>query len=249
MKKFTLSMLVVLFAGLQAAHSQDVDQIVTSYFENTGGMANWSQLKGLKMSAKVNQGGIEIPLEIVQMKDGRQYTKITFQGQTIMQGVFDGETLWGTNFQTMKAEKADEESTQNMKLDANDFPDSFFDFRKKGYTAELVGKESFDGADTYKVKLVKEPRTIDGQKVEDVTYYFFDVESFVPIGMESEIKQGPAKGQISQIKMSDYQEVAGIYFPFSQQQGIKGGDMQGITIDKLEVNPTVAETDFAFPKQ
>lgn len=240
--------MIALLASVSLVKAQNADEIIDNYFKNTGGMDAWKNLKGLKISAKVNQGGIEIPLEIVQMSDGRQYTKITFQGQEIKQGVFDGTNLWSTNFQTMKAEKSDEESTSNAKLDANDFPDSFFDYKSKGYKVELVGKESFDGAESFKMKLTREPRTVDGNKVEDVLYYFFEVESFVPIGQESEIKEGPAKGQVSQIKMSDYTEVSGLYFPYSMTQGIKGGQAQPIIIEKIEVNPTVSDADFAFPQ-
>jgi len=247
MKIIRIAFVIAMMSVVGTSRAQDVDEILKSYFENTGGMDAWGKLNGLKITAKVNQGGIEIPLEIVQMKDGRQYTKVTFQGQVLMQGVFDGTSLWNTNFATMKAEKADEESTANAKLDANDFPDSFFDYQKKGYKVELAGKESFDGADTYKIKLTREQRTVDGAKVDDVLYYFFEVDSSVPIGQESEIKEGPAKGQVSQIKLSDYKEVGGLYFPYSMVQGVKGGQSQPIIIEKIEVNPTVADSDFAFP--
>ena len=248
MKTMKIMLAIALMAFTGVANAQNADEIIKSYFENTGGMDNWGNLKGIKILAKVNQGGIEIPLEIVQLKDGRQYTKITIQGQELKQGVFDGTSLWNTNFQTMKAEKADEESTSNAKLDANDFPDSFFDYKSKGYKVELAGKENFDGAETFKLKLTKEPRTIDGNKVDDVSYYFFEVESFVPIGQESEIKEGPAKGQISQIKMSDYKEVSGLYFPYSMVQGLKGGQSQPIVIESIEVNPAVTDADFKFPQ-
>lgn len=247
MKSIRIAFIMALVAVTGFTQAQSADEIINSYFENTGGMEAWKNLNGLKMMAKVNQGGIEIPLEIVQMKDGRQYTKITIQGQEIKQGVFDGTNLWNTNFQTMKAEKADEESTANAKLDANDFPDSFFDYKSKGYKVELAGKETFDGAETFKVKLTKEPRTIDGVKTEDVNYYFFEVESFVPIGQESEINRGQAKGQIGQTKLSDYKEVDGLYFPYSMTQGVKGGEGQPLIIESIEINPTVTDADFAFP--
>ncbi len=244
--KMTLAIALVAICT-SYSQAQNVDEIINSYFENTGGMEAWGKLQGLKIKAKVNQGGIEIPLEIVQLKDGRQYTSFVLQGQTLRQGVFDGTNLWSTNFATMQAEKSDEESTANAKLDTNDFPDSFYDYKKKGYTVELVGKETFDGAETFKIKIVREPRTIDGVVTEDVLYYFFDTEAMIPIGQESEIKQGPAKGQISQIKLSDYQEVNGLFFPFSMTQGLKGGDSQPLVIESVEVNPTVTESDFAFP--
>lgn len=248
MKHMKIAFLAIALAfSFGSLSAQTVDEIIKNYHENTGGADAWNKLQGIKIKAKFNQGGIEIPLEIVQLKDGRQYTSFSFQGQTLKQGVFDGTNLWSTNFASMKAEKSDDESTANAKLDVNDFPDSFLDYKKKGYTAELVGKETFDGAETFKVKLVREPRTVDGVKVEDVIYYYFEVESFVPIAQESEIKQGPAKGQVSLVKMSDYQEVNGLYFPFSLSQGLKGGESQPLIIESVEVNPGVSDTDFSFP--
>ncbi len=229
--------------------AQTADEIVETYFENIGGKENLRNLQGMKMMAKVNQQGMEIPLEIIQLKDGRQMTLINFQGKEIKQGVFDGETLWSDNFMTMKAEKSDAETTENFKLNTNDFPDSFLDYKEKGYTVELMGTETIEGTETFKVKLVKEPLTIDGNKEEDVSYYFFDTENFVPISVQSEIKSGPAKGMISEITLSDYQEVDGLYFPFSMTQGVKDQGSSPLTILSIELNPAVEDAAFAFPKE
>lgn len=251
MRKFQLLFAAFAAITFSSASAQDVtvDEIIDGYFENTGGVDAWKSLKGMKMMAKVNQGGMEIPLEIVQMADGRSYTKITFQGMELKQGVFDGETMWSTNFQSMKAEKADTETTENAKLDLNDFPDSFLDYKEKGYTAELMGTETIDGAETYKVKLTKEPRTIDGKEVEDVSFYYFDTESFVPLAVDREIKQGPQSGAIGRSTMSDYQEVDGLYFPFSLTQGVKDGPSQPLMIESIVVNPEVDDAAFAFPAE
>ena len=165
---------------------------------------------------------MEIPLEIVQLKGGEQMTIINFQGMEFKQGVFDGETLWGLNFQTQKAEKSDKEATDNMMLEKNDFPDPFLNYKEKNYTVELLGKEDVEGTETFKIKLVKEPIMVDGQQEEDVSFYYFESENYVPIMMQSEIKSGPQKGQMSELKYSDYQEVDGLYFPFSMTQGFKG---------------------------
>ncbi|MEQ8906804.1 outer membrane lipoprotein-sorting protein [Ekhidna sp.] len=249
MRKFQLLITALAVCALSSAHAQDVtvDEIIDGYFENTGGKDAWKSLKGIKMTAKVNQGGMEIPLEIVQLTDGKQYTKITFQGMSLMQNVYDGETLWGTNFQSMKAEKSDDETTQNMKLDTNDFPDSFLDYKDKGYTVELMGTETIDGAETYKVKLTKEPRMLDGKEVEDVSFYYFETESFVPLAVDQEIKAGPQAGAIGRSTMSDYQEVEGLYFPFSMTQGVKDGPSQPLMIESIVVNPEVDSSVFAFP--
>ncbi|MDG2194247.1 MAG: outer membrane lipoprotein-sorting protein [Polaribacter sp.] len=248
MKKLVLVIVAVI--GSLTLHAQTVDEILSTYFENIGGEENFRKIKGVKMTAKVNQQGMEIPLEIIQMSNGKQMTVINFQGKEIKQGVFDGETLWSHNFMTMKAEKSDAEATANMKLEANDFPDPFLDYKKKGYAVELLGKETIDGAETFKVKLTKKPVTIDGKKEDNVSFYFFDMENYVPIAMQSEIKSGPGKGMISMVTMSDYQEVEGMYFPFSMTQGVKGQPGgQPITITKIELNPDVKDGLFTFPKE
>ncbi|MGB5554795.1 MAG: outer membrane lipoprotein-sorting protein [Flavobacteriaceae bacterium] len=249
MKKLKLVILVLALAVFVPVQAQTADEIINTYFENIGGLENFKAIKGVKMSAKLNQQGMEIPIEITQLSDGRQMTVINFQGKELKQGVFDGETLWSHNFMTMKAEKSDAESTANFKLNTNDFPDAFVDYKDKGYTVELVGTETIDGAEAFKIKLVKEPITVDGKQEEDVAFYFFDTENFVPIAMQSEVKEGPAKGMTQEITFSDYQEVEGIYFPFSMTQGVKGQPGSPITMESILLNPEVEDGAFAFPDE
>ncbi|MEQ9403964.1 MAG: outer membrane lipoprotein-sorting protein [Cyclobacteriaceae bacterium] len=249
MKKITLLTAVLTLTMVMGVSAQDatVDEIINGYFENTGGVDNWKKLKGIRMKAKVNQQGMEFPLEMVQMTDGRQYTKFNVQGTDFYQGVYDGENLWSINMQSMKAEKSDAETTANFKLNLNDFPDSFLDYKEKGYKVELMGRETIDGAETYKIKLTKEPLTIDGKEVEDVTFYYFDTEAFIPIAQDAEVKAGPGAGSIGRVTMSDYQEVEGLYFPFAMTQGVKDGPSSPLTIESIEVNPEIDASVFKFP--
>ncbi len=230
-------------------NAQTVDEIISNYFENTGGVENWEKIEGVKMSAKVNQGGMEIPIEIVQLKSGKMMTTINFQGQSIKQGVFDGEVLWSTNFMTQKAEKSDEEAINMVKNEMNQFPDPFLNYKEKGFTAELMGTETVDGAETFKIKLTTTPNIIEGKEVPSVSYYFFDNENFVPIQVQEEIMEGPGKGMVSEVKMSDYQEAGNVYMPYSMTQGVKGQPGAPITMDSIEINPTVDDSEFAFPEE
>jgi hypothetical protein len=240
---------LLLLASFGLAQAQTADEILDNYFETIGGKDEWRDVEGMRMKAKINQGGMEIPLDIVRMKDGKQMTVISFQGKEIKQGVFDGEVLWSTNMMTQKAEKSDAETTEMVKKEMNDFPDPFLDYKDKGYKVEYVGKEEFNGTETYKIKLTKEPITIDGAEVEDVSYYFFETENYVPIAVQSEIKQGQAKGMISEITFSDYQEVDGLYMAFTMTQGVKGQPGQPISMDSIELNPTIDDSAFAFPEE
>ena len=245
-RKFIFSLIAMSFAAF--VNAQTADEIIAKYFENTGGLAKWKTLEGTKMIAKVNQGGMEIPLEIIQLKDGRQATKINLQGKNIMQGVYDGKILWSHNFMNMKAEKSDAEATENFKLDIGEFPDPFLTYKERGLKVELLGKETIDGTETFKLKVTKKPIKVDGKETENVVFYYFDAENFVPLMSESEIKSGPGKGQVMQSKMSDYQDAGGVMLPFSLAQGVKGGQSQPLTITKIEVNPKVEAKMFAYPE-
>ncbi len=242
-------LVLIVIVCSYSINAQTVDEIISNYFENTGGVENWEKIEGIKMNAKVNQGGMEIPIEIVQLKNGKMMTTINFQGQSIKQGVFDGEVLWSTNFMTQKAERSDEETTNMVKNEMNQFPDPFLNYKEKGFTAELMGTETVDGAETFKIKLTTTPNIIEGKEVPSISYYFFDNENFVPIQVQEEIMEGPGKGMISEIKMSDYQEAGGIYMPYSMTQGVKGQPGAPITMDSIEINPTIDDSEFAFPEE
>ncbi len=228
-------------------NAQSVDEIIENYIENTGGAENWQNVKAIKMSASINQMGMEIPIEMVQSQN-KMYTKISVQGQEIKQGVFDGETLWSTNFMSMKAEKSDQEDVDNIKNELSEFPDPFLNYKEKGFLVELMGIETVDGSDTFKIKLTKKPMLVEGNEVPNVSIYYFDSENFVPIMVHEEVMSGPGKGMIMESKMSDYQEVEGLYLPFSMTQGVKDQPGQPITINSIELNPSIDESEFEFPE-
>ncbi len=239
LKTLTIAFLLTAFAPVSA---QTADEIINNYLENTGGKAAWEKLQAVKMTATANAQGMEIPVEIYQTKDGKQLVKINFQGQEITQLAFDGNTMWTTNFMTMQPEKSDAETTENMKKQMADFPTPFIDYKAKGFTVELIGKETKEGTETYKIKLTQSPIVVDGVEQPNVSYYYFDTENYVPIVTESEIKQGPMKGQMNVSTMSDYQEVNGLYFPFALSMA-----GQGIQLKEVILNPEVDLAMFAFP--
>ncbi len=234
--------IALIFSIMVPASAQTADEIINNYFENTGGKTAWENLQAVKMTATANAQGMEIPVEIYQTKDGKQLVKINFQGQEITQLAFDGNTMWTTNFMTMQAEKSDAETTENMKKQMEDFPTPFMNYKAKGFTVELIGKETKEGTETFKIKLTQSPIMVDGVEEPNVSYYYFDTENYVPIVAESEIKKGPMKGQMNVSTMSDYQEVNGLYFPFALSMA-----GQGIQLKEVILNPEVDLAMFAFP--
>ncbi len=247
--KLKTSTLLVLLAIGSFSYAQTVDEIIDTYFENIGGADNFRALEGVKIMASVNAQGMEIPLEMVQLKGGKQLVKFELQGKSLTQVAFDGEVAWGHNFMTMQAEKQDSIATENLKRLSGDFPDPFLDYKDKGYNVELIGDETVEGVECFKVKLTKKPTIVDDKEEENISFYYFDKENFVPIAMESEITSGQMKGMVSQTIFSDYDEIDGLYFAFSMSQGLKGQPGQVIKIDSIMINPTIDAAEFVFPEE
>jgi hypothetical protein len=244
-KSLLLSAVLCLTAfGLQA---QTADEILNKYFENIGGKDKWKAVKSIKTSGKIKQGPAEFPFVQLQGEGGKQKTSFTFQGKEMTQPAFDGTTGWSTNFMTMKAEKMEAEDSENLKREAGDFPDPFLDYAQKGYSVTLEGKEKVEGTECFKLKLTKKPTLVDGKEVENVVYYFVDTENYVPLVMKSTIKKGQAKGATSETIYSDYQEVNGLYFPFSIAQKFNGQIAVTIVVEKVEIGVPLNDKDFAFP--
>ncbi|WP_299676309.1 outer membrane lipoprotein-sorting protein [uncultured Tenacibaculum sp.] len=242
MKKLkTLSIaLALLFSA--GSYAQTADEIINNYLENIGGKEKLSQLKGIKAIGNMKIQGMEIPFEQLMTKDGKQLVSIELQGNKMVWSAFDGKISWERNQMTMEAEKSDNETTQNLKNELEEFPDPFLNYKEKGYKVELIGKETIDGTETFKIKLTKKPLLVNGESQPNIKHYYFDIENFVPIVTESTINQGPMKGQTIKSTLSDYQEVDGIYFPFSS-----GSQFQTMELKEIKLNPEVDAASFALP--
>ncbi|WP_395044926.1 outer membrane lipoprotein-sorting protein [Flavobacterium sp.] len=236
MKKLSLLLkTIVVSLTFFSAQAQNVDDVVNKYIETIGGKEKLEAIKSVKMEMIANYQGMEIPVEVCTAKDGKMLVKINLMGKEMTQVAFDGTSGWSTNMMTMKAEKMNSEDIENMKNTAsNDFPDPFLNYKSKGYKAEYIAKETKEGTECHKIKLTKLPQTINGEKVDDVSFYYFDVENNVIVLTETEIKEGQMKGQMASSTAGNYQEVEGVYFPFTiSQYG------QEMTVKKITLNPTI----------
>ena len=225
------------------------DEIIDNYFEAMGGKEAFRSLKGQKMMANVEAQGMTIPLEMYMMADGRSITKFEVMGMSMSQDAFDGEVAWGTNFMTQKAEKSETEDSENKKRSIGEYPSPLLDYGDKGYSVELLEDAVVDGVDCYKLKVTLKPVLLEGEEVENVEYYYFDKETFVPLQVEAEMMEGPEKGNMAITLYSDYQEVDGMYFAFSMTFKTEDSDGQLIELDSIELNPEVSDDFFAFPAE
>jgi outer membrane lipoprotein-sorting protein len=245
----TMKRLFIFCTGLLISsfgQSQSVDEILEKYFQNLGGKEAIANIKSTRMTGNVKTQGMEFPL-VMLSKGSKQKISFTFQGLEFVQPCFDGEVAWQTNFMNMKAEKMEKEDSDMYKSQFEDFPDAFLTYKEKGYKVEMLGNETVEGTDCFKIKLTKKPYIIDGKEEENATTYFFDKEYFVPLLTKSLVPKGPAKGKYQETVLSNYQEVSGVVMPFSMTQKFDNQIMASIEIDKIEINVPIDDAVFSFP--
>ena len=246
--KFTALGLILCFAVTLEA--QSVEDIIENYIENIGGQEAWSKITSMKVTGVGKQQGVDYPFVATYMKDGRAIVDVNLQGNSFIVEAFDGENAWNMNFNTQKAEALDSESSINYKNEAKDnLTGAFFNYKAKGYSVELLGKEDWEGTECFKIKLTKTPVLVDGKEEENIDMYFFDTENYVPIAIETVIKSGPAKGASSQTIISDYQEVEGVYVAFSVIEKFNGQIGLELAFSMVEFNTNVDESIFNMPEE
>ncbi len=250
MKTSLKLMLALLFCfSLNLSEAQTADEIVTNYIENIGGEDAWGAVENMKVTGVANQQGVDYPFVATYMKDGRYLIDVDLQGTSYIVEAFDGENSWAMNFQTQKAEAADSETSLNTKNSAQDeIVSPFFNYADKGYKVELLGKETWEGSEIYKVKITMTPVLVDGKEEENTELFYFDTENYVPIASESKVTSGPAKGATAQTLYSDYQEVDGKYISFTMTNKFNGNVGLVMNVQSVEFNIDIDESIFKMPE-
>ena len=236
------SLLVALAVVLllpAVAQAQTVDEIIAKNAQARGGLEKLKAVKTMRMTATVSAGSFRAQF----VRDNKRDDKV--REETILQGLarvraYDGKTAWQVNpFRGRKdPELISEDNAKSLIVHA-DIEGPLIDYKVKGHTAELLGHDSVEGTDCYKIKLTLK----DG----DVRYYYLDADSFLEIKIESESKIRGAL-QYTDTFLGDYDQVSGIYFPFAIETGETGSEeREKFTVDKIVLNLLLDDAMFAMP--
>jgi outer membrane lipoprotein-sorting protein len=237
-KLLTLLALGLLLAPV--AWAQTVDEILAKHYDTMGGVEKIKALNTMRITGTMMVGpGMEAPLMMERKRPGKRRLEFSFQGMTGIQA-FDGDKAWSLMPFTGKKdpEAASEEDSKQEKEDA-DFDGPLVDWKAKGHTVELAGKEPVEGAEAYKLKITK--------KNGDIEYYYLDAETYLLVKNEGKVKRRGTEVE-GEGTWSDYKDVEGYMMPFTMEQGIKGTPQkQRMTFTKIELNVPLDDSRFAMP--
>lgn len=242
MKKLILSVLFFACASV-VAFSQSLDDVLEKHFEATGAK-KLAAKKSISMKAKMvqNAGGMtmEIPLIIDMKRPDKSLSKVTIQGMNLVMG-YNGKEGWMINPMTGSTAPQDmpEEQVKQTKEQFDMLDGQLYNWKDKGLTVELLGKEQFEGSDVYKVKVTK--------KEGDNSVLFIDAENYIVLKSEN-VSLVEGKEFKTTSFMSNYKEVDGIVMPFSSTTKTAQGEMQMI-FDSYEFDKITDDSIFDRPKK
>ena len=230
---------LLLTAALAApAAAQTVDELIAKSLEARGGLDKLKAVHSVRMTGRMSMGPMELPMVIEMKRPASFRADVTVQGTLAVQA-YDGTTGWGVSpMGTGQPEPMPADAAKGM-ADQADMDGPLVDYKAKGNQVELVGKETAEGSDAYKLKVTK--------KNGDVEYHFLDAKSYLPVRVEAKrMVRGTEIEGVSTI--GDYRDSGGVLWPYSIQNAAKGRpEKQTITVEKVEVNPTIDDARFKMP--
>jgi hypothetical protein len=242
MKRVFWIVLAAVVLSPLVTHPQTVDEIIAKNAEARGSLEKLRAIKTLRMTARFSEGSFRAVYIQENKRNEKVREELVLQGMAQIQA-YDGASLtaWQINpFGGRKdPELMSQDDTKALLLDAE--PEGLLvDYKQKGHQAELLGHDPVEGTDCYKIKLTLK----DG----DIRYYYLDVDSFLEIKIETQMKVRGAV-QYHDTMLGDYEQVDGIYFPFSIQTAETGtDDWQRLTVEKIELNVALDDSLFLLPK-
>lgn len=238
---FRTASIALLAAVLLAsvAHAQTVDEIVNRNIEAKGGVAKWKAISSVKMTGRITAQGMEVPMTVYAMRPNYTRQEMTVKNTKLVQA-FDGTTGWLVNPMMGETPQELPAPISEMMKNTADFDGPLLDYKAKGHTIELVGRDKVDGTEVHHLQV-----TMKGGQVQ---HYYLDAETGIELKKTEEVDIGTGQKQTLETRMADYRAVDGVMVPHKITQLMDGKPVAQMSIDKVQFNaPDIAEALFRMP--
>ena len=230
----------IVMAGATASFAQTADEIVAKHIEATGGADKWKALKGLEIKNKFNIQGMDIESKTVIVSGKSMRMDVAVMGQEVITAV-DGETGWMQQPAMMGGTGEPEDMPGALvkeSLKQTNLGGALLNYKEKGSTVELVGKEKLDGADVFHLKLTEKNGDVTNMFLSSSTYY-----TLKSVGKRN--VQG--KEVEAEVLYSNFKQVEGLTFAHATEVPSPMGGTMTLETDSIKLNPTIDESIFKKP--
>jgi outer membrane lipoprotein-sorting protein len=220
------------------AFTQDMtaDKIIAKNIQARGGIGKLAEIKTVRATYSSEEDGKPVRLVELQKRPNKLRRDILFAGNTIV-FAFDGKAAWQSDASGKGPNPAPDDLAQELKEEA-DIDGSLVNYKEKGSSVELVGKEKSDGTDVYNLKI-----TLKEGPIRNI---YIDAGNFLEVKETGFfVQRGKRVDFVTVFK--NYRPVQGILFPFLIEQKTGDEETQRTYLKKVEINLPVTDSTFTMP--
>lgn len=232
MKALRIAFLGLATTFASFAQAQTAEEIVAKHIDAIGGAENWKKINTVITEGSLTvQGNIQVDVKMTAMHNVGARTDISAMG---MSGYQIATPTAGWGYMPFMGQTKAEPYTEDQVKDGADQLDvqgSFVDYKAKGHTVGLIGKEDVDGVEAHKLQLVMKNGKVQTVYIDPKTFYIL-----------KQVSKQNVNGQEMEMTttFSNYKKLPeGIVLPMSI--GTPQGEM---VISKVEINKPVDESIF-----
>jgi outer membrane lipoprotein-sorting protein len=197
--------------------------------------------KGEAQNKEQAQQQVQLPFVMDMKRPGKSRVEIEFAGKKAVQ-TYDGKNGWKlrpflhrNDVEPFTAEEV--EST----ADKEDLDGPLIDCAARGTNVQLEAVEPVEGHDAYKLKLT----TKNGH----VQHIWIDAKSFLDVKVGGTPRRMDGRMHDVWVYQHDFRSVQGVMVPFVLETVVEGyRDTHRMTIEKVTLNPKLADTLFGKPQ-
>jgi len=220
--------------------AQTADDVINKAIAARGGMDKIKSVQALHMDGTISFGEDgEGKLTAEWKRPGKFRQELVMSGKTMLR-ITNGSEGWSLNpFAGDTAPRPLAAEEMSLIGEQADFDKPLVDYKAKGNSVEVMGKEQVEGKDAYKLKLTL--------KNGAVRYEYIDTGSYLETKWNGKIMNGDKEVEFNTM-FRDYKTVDGLQFPFTIDTDTVGSDAkQKIVFDKIDVNPKLDDSQFEKP--
>jgi hypothetical protein len=218
-----------------ASQAVMVDDVVAMNLKARGGVDLLRATESMKMSGAVTSPAGSAKMTVWMKRPNRKRTEAEFGGQKSVEA-FDGTTAWVAIGDLPPQVRPPSPQLEEAK-GRSEFDSPLLDYREKGRSVALVGREKADGAEVFHLRITEK-----GQ----VTHYYIDAATGLDKKMANRVSDGINTAQM-ELRFSDFRDVQGRMVPFTIQQVVDGKPVAQTKLDSVEFNIPIEDAMFKMP--
>jgi hypothetical protein len=232
----TVALIAILVAS--PAGAQTVDELIARNVEARGGLAKLQAIESVRIERTVAAVFNDIDLVIYKKRPNLYRSEQKAEGSPAPTVRAFGDTAWESVGGKTTVREGPGPAEQR-EIDA-DFDGFLVNYREKGHTIALEGKQKLGPVDAYKLKVTL--------KSGAERYVYLDATTFLERRHEGTIELAPSRCVKTTIDYSDWREVNGVKFPFAieEERDAPGQTFVHYT-KRIEVNVPIDDGLFRMP--